>query len=70
MCHLLRFLFLPQIFLPVIVDFVLEVEMQIEKLLVLLLSGELVLIGGSFGVSVQVGEIDEVISALLYELLI
>ena len=70
MCHLLIFLLLPQIFLPVIVGFVLEVEVQIEKLLILLCSGELVLIDGSFGVSVRVGEIDEVISALLYVLLI
>ena len=44
--------------------------MQIEQLLVLLCSGKLVLIDGRFGVSVRVGEIDEVISALLYVLLI
>ena len=44
--------------------------MQIEKLLILLCSGKLVLIGGHFGVSLRVGEIDEVISALLYVLLI
>ena len=70
LCHLQRFLLLPQIFLPVIVGFVLAAEVQIEKLLVLLCSGELVFIDGLFGVSVRVGEIDEVISALLYVLLI
>ena len=43
--------------------------MQIEQLLVLLCSGKLLLIDGRFGVSVRVGEIDEVISALLYVLL-
>ena len=70
LCHLLRFLFLPKILLPVIVDFVLAAKVQIEQLLVLLCSGELVLIDGRFGVSVRVGKIDEVISALLYVLLI
>ena len=69
LCHLPRFLFLPQIFLPIIVDFVLATEVHFEQLLVLLFSGKLVLIDGSFCVSVQVGEIDEVISALLYVLL-
>ena len=39
-------------------------------MIVLLCSGELVLIDGLFGVSVRIGEIDEVISALLYVLLI
>ena len=44
--------------------------MQIEHLLVLLCSDELVLIDGHFGVSVRVGEIEQVISTLLYVLLI
>ena len=57
-CHLLRFLFLPQMFLPVVVDFVLAAEVQIEQLLVLLCSGVLVFIDGRFGVSVRVGEVD------------
>ena len=57
LCHLLILLFLPQIFFPVIVDFVLPAKVQIEKLLVLLCSGELVLIDGHFGVSVRVGEL-------------
>ena len=69
LCPLLRFLLLPQIFLPIIVDFVLADEVQIEQLLVLLFSGELLLIDGRFGVSVHIGEIDKVISALLYVLL-
>ena len=45
-------------------------EVKIEQLLFLLCLDELVLIDGRFGVSVRVGEIDEVISALLYILLI